>query len=118
MVDNNKRIEKLFSELSKAEELEDNAGKVLHGCECYVGSIKVKLYKRLLSLFKTDSRFMCPKCGKPIMIGTHPTYYEDIYPRARCVSKRCGFEDRGPGFLYEFDAAVDWYNRHKEKKGE
>lgn len=108
-------IDELIRQRDRLDEILDKLRSAVYDIEGMHESVKWHLVKALEKLFKKDARYFCPKCGKPVTVGT-TEYYEDIYPRIRCT--KCPWEAPGPGYLYEIDAALDWYNKHKEKLDE
>lgn len=105
-------VDVLIRKRDRLSEDLDRLNSVILDLENMKGSTEWFLVEALEKLFKEDARYFCPKCKKPVTVGT-TEYYDDIYPRIRCT--KCSWEAPGPGYLYEIDAALDWYNKHKEK---
>lgn len=111
-------IEALFYRLKKAEQTASDARYTAREAERNAEFIRNKIYRNLFILFSHDKRYACPKCGQPITVGTKPGVYDDVYPRVRCCNPACDFEDKGLGFLEEYEAVVDWYRRRRGEKNE
>lgn len=74
--------------------------------------LKSQLYYALDNLFENNSRYFCPKCGKPTVRSGYYNERRDWMCCREC--KNCGYYDAATFDRVETD--IKWFNQCKEKE--